>query len=169
MTDTTTDPTPADTPAPPAEEVDTATTDDTADQDHEAPEDRDEDRGGNREAARRRRELREARAEVDRLTGVLDRMRRSEVERLVGDRLVDAADVWRDGADLAALLDDDGLVDASKVDEVLGTVLEAHPHWAPAAADARRMGATGRGSAPEEVGTGVVGLRQALGHAVGRR
>lgn len=91
---------------------------------------------GNREAARYRRKLRDteterdqANTERDQLHTRLTAMQRAEVERLAADTLADPADVWRDGAELAGLLDDDGNVDPAKVTKAARTVRQAHPHW----------------------------------------
>lgn len=101
------DPTPENTPTPPGGEQSTP----------------------NSEAARYRRRLRETEAERDALRGRVEHMQRGEVERLAAARLADAADVWRDGAQIADLLDDNGNVDPTKVDTLLGGLVDTHPHW----------------------------------------
>ncbi|WP_204081170.1 hypothetical protein [Mycobacterium riyadhense] len=98
----------------------------------EAPEDGQE----NREAAKYRHRAKAAEAERDRLTERLTVLQRAEVERLAAAKLADGQDVWRDGAELAGLLDDNGDVDPSKVDHLITSLLDAHQHWrklAPAA------------------------------------
>jgi hypothetical protein len=64
-------------------------------------------------------------------------LQRSEVERVAGAAadgykpLADPSDLWRaDQADLAAMLDEHGAVDPSKVREAVGRVVSAKPHWA---------------------------------------
>ncbi len=95
------------------------------------------DGGGNREAARYRTQLREAQAERDALLADHDALaerlgtlQRREAERVAGEHLADAADLWRDGLTLAELLDDDGNLDPGKVGGAARTVVEAHKHWA---------------------------------------
>jgi hypothetical protein len=52
------------------------------------------------------------------------------VEALAGDKLVDGADVWTGGVELAGLLDDDGDVDAAKVEATIAALVQAKPHYA---------------------------------------
>lgn len=72
----------------------------------------------------------------------LERMQRSEVERIAGTKLASAADVWLDGLTLDALLNDDGDLDADKLEQHLDALLEARPHWraAPKAGQPPRRG-----------------------------
>ncbi|PRY05396.1 hypothetical protein [Kineococcus rhizosphaerae] len=149
------------------EAQDEAGTGDESDGDDEPDGDRDEDRG-HREAARRRRELREARAERDRLAAVVERFQRRDVEAFVTEKLVDAADVWRDGLTLPDVLDDDGDVDAVKLAAAVDALVQAHPHWAVDHGDFRRHGGGGRGSAPTPEGVGTRALGAALAAAAGR-
>ncbi|MCV7111326.1 hypothetical protein [Mycolicibacterium setense] len=93
-----------------------------------------DDAGGNREAAKYRRKLRDTEAERDTLRERLAVLQRSEVERLVANRFRDPSDVWRDGAQVDDLLDDNGNIDPAKVETAATTVLKAHPHWDIAAA-----------------------------------
>jgi hypothetical protein len=67
--------------------------------------------GGNREAAKYRRQLRDAESQRDALSDRLLTLQRREAERLAAEHLADGADMWRDGLDLAALLDDHGNLD----------------------------------------------------------
>lgn len=79
--------------APPAE-----------DQDGSKPRGRDE---------RHRERLRETEADRDRLAGLVETMRAAEIQRLaIG--LADPRDLFRDGATVADMLDDDGQVDPAK-------------------------------------------------------
>lgn len=112
-----------------------------------------DDRGtANKEAAKYRTRLREVEGERDALTDRLATLQRREAERLAADQLADPADLWRDGVELAALLDDDGNLDASKVAEAAGATVAQHRHWAAQPTprrhpDSRRglaSGATGR-------------------------
>lgn len=89
-----------------------------------------DERGGNKEAAKYRRQLRDTEAHRDALSERLSTMQRREVERLAAEHLVDPADIWRDGAELAALLDDGGNLDAVKVAEAARATVTAHRHWA---------------------------------------
>lgn len=100
------------------------------------------------EAAKYRRKLRDAEAERDGLIDRLQVMQRSEAERLAASKLADPQDLWRDGAQLADVLDDAGHVDATKLDGLINGVLDAHKHWArttsPAAAPTSEVTANGR-------------------------
>lgn len=84
---------------------------------------------GNSEAAKYRRRLREAEAERDALREQVDGLRRAEVERQVADDLEDPSDLWRAGADVGELLDDQGAVDRGKVDQAVLSVVTEHPGW----------------------------------------
>lgn len=87
---------------------------------------------GNREAARYRTERNQARAERDALQGRLETLQRAEVQRLAEGKLADTADIWRDGASVADLLDNGGNIDADKVSGLINGLVAQHPHWAPA-------------------------------------
>ena len=105
------------------------------------------------EAAKYRRKLRATEAERDQLQARLDHLQKSEVQRLAADRLADPADIWRDGAELSSLLDDDGHIDTSKVDNLITGLLEQHKHWAvsgrtPVHPDKLKSGAMAPRSAP---------------------
>jgi hypothetical protein len=82
------------------------------------------------EAAKYRRRLRETEAERDKLIARVEAMQRNEIQRLAADKLADPADVWRDGATVADILDDDGNIDHDKVSGLVGGLVETHPHWA---------------------------------------
>jgi hypothetical protein len=110
--------------------------------------------GGNREAAKYRTQLRDTEAQRDALTERLAVMQRREAERLASEHLADAADVWRDGLDVAELLDDDGNVDADKVAERAAAVAAAHPHWRTRPAAKRNPAATGGGLQSGATGPG---------------
>jgi hypothetical protein len=108
----------------------------------------------NREAARYRRQAREAQAERDSLAvergllaARLEHLQRAEVERLVANTLHDPTDVWREGITLDALLDVDGNIDLRKVTEAVAEIVSAHPHWKiarrTATLDGMRSGASG--------------------------
>lgn len=107
-----------------SEVADTDTTIDEPDQDHP-----DATPDAVKEARKYRRRAQTAEAERDTLKARLETLQRGEVERLVADRLADPADVWRDGATLDALLDDDGNIDPKRVDDLTKTLLAAHAHW----------------------------------------
>ena len=77
-----------------------------------------------REAARYRRQLREAETERDGLRTQLDALRRAEVDRLVTDAKLKPAAVWAAGIDLASLLAADGTVDPAKVAQAVTTTRE---------------------------------------------
>ncbi|MDZ7883609.1 MAG: hypothetical protein U5N53_12140 [Mycobacterium sp.] len=97
-----------------------------------------EDRGAaSREAAKYRRQLRDAEAardqaaaERDQLGERLAALHRRQAETLAREHLADGADMFRDGLELAALLDDDGNLDPAKVTAAAKAARKAHPHWA---------------------------------------
>ncbi|MEN3223390.1 hypothetical protein PUR22_21335 [Mycolicibacterium porcinum] len=79
---------------------------------------------------RYRQRWRSAQADVDRLRALVEAMQADEVARLAAGRLADPTDLFRDGATVANLCDDDGRVDPARVDAAIHEVLQAHPHWA---------------------------------------
>jgi len=87
----------------------------------------------NREAAKRRRQLREVEAERDTLRSRLDSYDRAEVERLAADRLADPGDLWL-STSIEALRGDDGALDAEKVTAELDKITTD----APTGASSRR-------------------------------
>lgn len=87
-----------------------------------------------REAAKYRRERNEARAEVERLTGVVETFQRTEVERLAAMKLIDGRDIWAAGAKLSDLLDAHGGVDMEKVSSAAQEIAATRRHWAKQAA-----------------------------------
>lgn len=123
-----------------------------------------------REAAKYRRQAREAQTERDKaieelgLTRArLDHMQTLEAQRHAAELLADPADLWRDGLTLDQLLDSDGNLDPNKVTTAARTAIQAHPHWRrktrPATLDGQRSGATNQH-------TGIkVGWRDALNPA----
>ena len=89
-----------------------------------------------KEAANHRKKARAAEQERDALASRVEALQRAEVERIVATKadnympFADPADFWRgDGVELAALVDEDGNLDAAKVREVASGVLVEHPHW----------------------------------------
>lgn len=79
----------------------------------------------NKEAAKYRRRLRETETERDTLRGRIEAMQRAEVERLTTDAGIKPAALWASGADLSALLTEEGTVDPAKVTEAVGTARDA--------------------------------------------
>lgn len=53
--------------------------------------------------------------------------------------------MWRDGLDLAALLDDDGNLDPDKVTHAAHAARKAHPHWAAKPQQKRNPSGSGGG------------------------
>lgn len=106
------------------------------------------DATSNREAAKYRVRLRESEAalaaSVDRLT----MFQRRDVERVAGQSLSRADDVWLSGVETHDLLEDDdtGLVSEAKVKAAVDQVLEGRPQLARRFPD---LGGGQRGSAPE--------------------
>jgi hypothetical protein len=84
----------------------------------------------NKEAAKWRTKFRAAERERDDLAARLTTLQRGEAERVAGTHLTDGADLWRDGAELDAVLDEAGNVDPAKVAEVAAAVAAHHPHYA---------------------------------------
>lgn len=84
----------------------------------------------NREAAKYRRQLREAEAERDQLRETVTGYRRAEVEKHAeAAGMVRGADLFDLGADLGELLAEDGTVDPEKVTAAATAVLADRPHW----------------------------------------
>lgn len=79
--------------------------------------------------ARYRIRAKEAESARDALAARLDTLQRNEIQRLAADRLTDPADVWRDGAAVADMLDNDGNIDTKKVDTLISGLTTKHPHW----------------------------------------
>ena len=82
-----------------------------------------------KDAKRYRLALREAEGQRDALQATLTDYHRAEAERIAESRLIDSADLWRDGVSVAELLDDDGRVDPDKVGAAVDAVIDAHEHW----------------------------------------
>ncbi|WP_280502433.1 hypothetical protein [Nocardia farcinica] len=89
----------------------------------------DAEQGGNREAAKWRRQLRDVEAERDGLRERVTSYERTEVERLAAGKLADPSDLWTAGVELDSLRDKSGAIDPAKVAAAAGKVLEEHPHW----------------------------------------
>jgi len=107
--------------------------------------------GAAREAAKWRRQYREAESQVAALTERLTTLQRREVERLASADMADPEDLWRSGVELTELLDESGDVDQGKVAETVENILRQHRHWkkpAPAAAPATDVGTSGLGATP---------------------
>lgn len=98
----------------------TDTTDTESDEQHSDDAEDSDNRGG-REAAKYRRRLRDTEGERDGLREQLDGMRRAEVERIAGAKINKPAALWAGGVQLADLLDDQGNIDAGKVDAAVTT------------------------------------------------
>lgn len=81
-----------------------------------------------RQAATFRRRLRAAETERDALAERLRATQVREIERLAGERLAAAEDLWT-RISFEELLDEDGSVDYSKLSTVIDETLEARPHW----------------------------------------
>jgi hypothetical protein len=90
-----------------------------------------------KEAAKYRTRLREVEAERDKLARRVSDYERAEVERQVagGGGLRNAADFWLAGVSLDDLRDEDGKLDAEKVNAAKKRVVSEHPHWSEPAPD----------------------------------
>jgi hypothetical protein len=83
---------------------------------------------GNAEAAKWRRQLREAEAERDALRARLDDTHRVMVETEAAVRFVEPRDVWA-LTSIDALRGDDGLVDLERVQAEFDRIEQDRPHW----------------------------------------
>ncbi len=84
-----------------------------------------------REAAKYRRQLRDAEATRDTLAARVQRFQTAEAERVAAGpgRLLDPTDLWR-VTDLADVVDDDGELDLEKVSDAVDKLIERKPHYA---------------------------------------
>ncbi len=105
----------------------------------ETPPDAQQEQAAGGEAAKYRHKLRDTEKQLAAMTERVEAMQRSEVERIATSKLADPGDVWRDGAQLADVLDDDGNVDSGKVDDLIGNLVKSHSHWAVAKPQAPRQ------------------------------
>lgn len=94
-----------------------------------------------REAARYRRRLRATEAERDQLSERVKVLQRAEVERRAAGRLATPGDLWLTDAELADMLDDDGVVDGEKVNATVDRILADRPNWQRTTAPAYDGGA----------------------------
>lgn len=132
------------TPDPAEEDGLESTTDAERDGDADDTED-----GGkpSREAATYRRRLRDTEAERDGLRTTVESLQRAEVERIAATELAQPAAIWKaEGAELAAMLDDDGRVDPGKVSALIADAKAALGLAGPPTGPSLDLGA--RGSAP---------------------
>ncbi|WP_097945435.1 hypothetical protein [Mycolicibacterium agri] len=112
------------------------------------------DRGAaNKEAAKYRARLRDAEAKRDELTERLATLQRGQAETLAREYLADPSDLWRDGIELTALLDDDGNLDPARVAEVAQETVAAHRHWAAQRPPKRNPAGSGGGFKSGATGT----------------
>lgn len=121
----------AESHAVPAEPA--APTDATGDKPTTAPQ-TEQPHGDGREAAKYRRQLREAQTERDTLRGRVEAMQRLEVQRLAAADLAAPADLWLTGTALPDLLDDNGDVDTAKVTDTIQRIIGDRPSWRAAPA-----------------------------------
>lgn len=97
-----------------------------ADQQPDRPTDQqteDTGRKGNAEAAKYRRQLRDAEAERDTLRGRVEALQRAEAERLAAGEGVKASALWASGTELADLVDDEGNIVPDRVSEAASTAV----------------------------------------------
>lgn len=85
-----------------------------------------EDSGGNAEAAKYRRQLREVEAERDTLAERLTTLQRAEVERLAAEQIAVGSSLWLTGTELADLLNDDGTVNPDAVQTAAKAAIDDH-------------------------------------------
>lgn len=110
MTDNTTQETTS-APTTDAEQTDTPQVEETNQEPQEGTE------RGNREAAKYRRQLREAEAERDTLTSRVEALQKDTIEGIAASILKRPAALWATGTTLADLLDTSGNIDPAKVTE----------------------------------------------------
>ena len=109
--------------------------------------------GGNREAAKYRRQLRATETRLEVAQAVVAEMNRETAERLASERLADPSDLWN-AAELDGLLDTSGKLDAASVEVAVAELLNRKPHLAlrgPGAPAASTV--TGDGKAPAPKGS----------------
>jgi hypothetical protein len=168
MPDPTTTPTPTDDDAQAPQESATPAPGDPTPPEGGQPQDLDLDRESDvaklrHEAASRRRQLREVEAERDGLREQVDTFHRERVERIAGQRLADASDVWTT-VELAELRDADGGLDEARITAAVADVLQRKPHWANQVPPAPDLHQGARPVPPEKPSFG-----RALRKAAGRR
>ena len=78
----------------------------------------------NAEASRYRRRLRETETDRDQLAAKLEDMQKDAIERLLSGTLAKPAGLWAAGHDVASMLDDDGNIDADKVQQAADQAVE---------------------------------------------
>lgn len=87
-----------------------------------------EAKAANREAARYRRQFREAETQRQHLAAHVERLQRAEVVRLASEHLEQPDDLFDVGrVALADLLDDDGMVQTARVESALLGLLSSRP------------------------------------------
>ncbi len=93
-------------------------------------EDATDDANPGREAAKYRRQLRDAEATRDTLAAKVSKYQTAEAERAAAGpgRLLDPTDLWR-VTELADVLDDDGELDPAKVNTAVDKLLADKPHY----------------------------------------
>lgn len=87
-------------------------------------------RKGRNEAKKLRARLREAEAAAEEASAGLEAMRRTEIQRLAADHLIDGTDIWTSVRAVAELLADDGTIDPDKVAQAATAIIAAKPHLA---------------------------------------
>lgn len=123
------------------------------------------DDGGNPEAARFRRRLRDTERERDRLAEQVQRMQTADVARVAADTLAEGGDLLAlGGTTLPDLLDDDGNVDPDAVRSAAAELVRARPglRRGPTGAEVRNGIGQGSGPAPRTGGSGSGGWSEAL-------
>lgn len=141
------------TPQEPAQEA----------QESEAQDEQDPAAAARREAASYRRRLRDTEAERDRLAERVTGYMQREVEVLAEqgqgyDRMAAGSDLWTGGVQLADVLDDEGAIDAGKVQEQVAAVLAERPHWRK-----NLWGSADVGQGPRQSATPSTSWSQVLG------
>jgi len=80
---------------------------------------------GNSEAAKYRRQLRDAQTQVETLTATVTALRRAEVERVATSMGVSKpASIWLAGLDVDTLLDDTGTIDKNKAFNAIAGIVD---------------------------------------------
>ncbi len=129
-TDTTDGPDPTGQDPQTTDQNTTATDPDHADTTQNKDDDQGGGKGGNAEAAKYRRQLRDTEADRDGLRERLTGYERREAERVAANTLADGADLWAAGTTLDDLRSDDGTLDEAKIAAAAQSITADRPHWA---------------------------------------
>lgn len=112
------------------ETIDAATEPDAAEDSPSTDQQTDTGNDANSEARSWRLKLRAAETNLAVANARIAEQNRLHAERVLSYRLADPSDAWANGADLASMLNDDGLIDEDAVLAYADSLLQAKPHYA---------------------------------------